>query len=133
MSNKLTYPDSNAFSLVASDLRSLWVAGLTYGLHDSEETIKKKQLFADEIRQLLVIISGKDRSYLLWQPRIWTDWEYQEKVIFSFFAGNEAVIKKVLKKVKTYRLPCVCVDTSSIQQPCQSPYCINSTKTGSQK
>ena len=85
MSNKLTYPDSNAFSLVASDLRSLWVAGLTYGLHDSEETIKKKQLFADEIRQLLVIISGKDRSYLLWQPRIWTDWEYQEKVIFSFF------------------------------------------------
>tara|TARA_B100000519_G_scaffold13292_1_gene9980 strand:+ start:37095 stop:37499 length:405 start_codon:yes stop_codon:yes gene_type:complete len=130
MPDKLIYSENDRSSLIAGTFRSHWVRGKLCGLHDSESIRQNKKKFAGEAEKLLIIISGSDKTFRLRKQRIWTDRKYQEKVIFSFFAGDEKGIKKVLRKVKIYRLPCTCISPSPIEQPCNSPNCIHAPMQG---
>ncbi len=104
MPNKSSCVRKDSLSAITGPLRSLWVRGKVCGLHDSESIRQNKAKFADEAKKLLIIIAGKDKNYRLRKQRVWTDREYQEEVILSFFAGNEKAIKKVMKLVNDYRL-----------------------------
>ncbi|PRO75193.1 hypothetical protein C6Y40_02430 [Alteromonas alba] len=124
MPDKPTYSDEDNFlNLMTSSLKGLYVSTKCKTSSKATALTDKKRTFADEAKLLLIIISGKDRSYLLWKPKVWTDWEYQEGVIREFFADDNDAITKVVKLVKKHRLACVCGDSILPEVPCLSPHC----------
>ena len=132
MPNKSSCLRKDSLPAITGPLRSLWVRGKVCGLHDSESIRQNKAKFAGEAKKLLIIIAGKDKNYRLRKQRVWTDREYQQKVILSFFAGDDKAIKKVLKLIKDYRLTRGRVAKAN-QKPRRLPHRILSSEERSQK
>lgn len=134
MPDKPTYSNDDDFlNLMTSSLKGLYVSTKYKPSSTATAQTDKKITFSEEAKLLLIIISGKDRSYLLWKPRVWTDWEYQEGVIRGFFADDNEAITKVVKLIKRYRLACVCGDFILPEVPCLSPHCRHALDIWSQK
>lgn len=134
MPDKPTFSNNDDFlNLMTSSLKSLYVRTKYNTSSKATALTDEKRTVAEEAKLLLIIISGKDRSYLLWEPKVWTDWEYQEGVIRRFFADDNDAITKVVKLVKRYRLACVCGDSILPEVPCLSPHCRHASDIWSQK
>lgn len=134
MPDKPTYSnDYNFLNLMTSSLKGLYVKTKYNNSLKATALTDEERMVAEEAKLLLIIISGKDRSYLLWKPKLWTDWEYQEGVIRRFFADDNEAITKVVKLVKKYRLACVCGESILPEVPCLSPHCRHALDVWRQK